>query len=434
MQQHEWRKDQPDTVLTKEFLEILDLIEYTKQNVFITGVAGTGKSKLLTLLQLNTKKNFVVLAPTGVSALNVGGATIHSFFRLPIGLLKDEDENIKYNRRRVELYSKLDLVVIDEISMVRADILDAIDYTLRLHRKSIAPFGGVQMLFFGDIMQLPPVVAGRNMQEYFEDNYGSPYFFDAHVYKQTHFVKTELTHVFRQKDKSFIDLLNKIRLNQIDSDVLNILNSRYRGIDNISEDNVLTLCTTNKLSSEINDTKMAALNSKLYTYHADIQGDFDSKYYPTDSELSLKVGAQVMMLKNDPGQRWVNGTIGTIQELSDECVVMSTDNHTYEVPKATWELNEYIYDREQKKIEAKVIGSFTQYPMKLAWAITIHKSQGQTYERVKINLGRGAFAHGQAYVAFSRCQSLEGIVLLTKITRRDIFVDPVVSNFVRAQE
>lgn len=430
---HDWIKDDPETIITDEFLKILNLIEFSDQSIYITGVAGTGKSKLLSLLQLNSNKSYVVLAPTGVSALKVGGATLHSFFRLPIGLLNKNEEDLTYNRKLAKLYLSLDMVIIDEISMVRADVLDAIDYTLRLHRKSELPFGGVQMVFFGDIMQLPPVVSGQSLYEYFEHNYGGIYFFNAKVYQKCNFVQAELTKVFRQKDQNFVEILNNIRLNRVDNKILQILNSRFSPNKSNLETEVLTLCTTNKISSEINERKMAELKTKPFTYKAEIEGEFNSKFYPTEAELVLKEGAQIMMLRNDPDKRWVNGNIGTIKRLTPDNIIVTIDKVDYDIKKVTWELKDYIYDNTKNKIECKTIGSFTQYPMQLAWAITIHKSQGQTYDKVNINLGRGAFAHGQVYVALSRCRSFEGISLQTKIYRRDILVDPAVNNFIKEQ-
>ena len=417
-------------VLTEEFAKAFELLEHSDSNVYITGKAGTGKSTLLTYFRQKTKKNVVVLAPTGVAALNVEGSTIHSFFRFPTRLLEQNDKNIKIDYQRRELFKKLSVLIIDEISMVRADLLDAIDYSLRLNRDDMRPFGGVQMVFFGDVFQLPPVVVGKDLSDFFEVNYGGPYFFNAKAFAGSPFICIELSQIFRQKDDNFKTILNNIRENAVGERELNLLNARYSAAEIAStKDVVLTLCTTNKISAEINDSRMAALPSGEFVYQAEIKGKFDQSAYPTEPNLALKSGAQIMMLKNDTMKRWVNGTLGVITSLSENSIEVSIDGIEYAVDKASWEVVDYQYNKEDNKIEAVVTGSFTQYPLKPAWAITIHKSQGQTFERVNIHFGRGAFAHGQTYVALSRCTTLDGITLKTKIRPKDIIVDPKVTRF-----
>ena len=417
-------------ILTEEFADAFDLLEHSDENIYITGKAGTGKSTLLTYFRQKTEKNVVVLAPTGVAALNVAGATIHSFFRFPTRLLAPNDKDIKVEHQRRELFKKLSMIIIDEISMVRADLLDAIDLSLRLNRNDERPFGGVQMVFFGDVFQLPPVVVGKDLSDYFEVNYGGPYFFNSKSFTVSSFTCIELSKIFRQKDDGFKDILNCIRENRLGGKELSLLNAKYR-VEERTDDSsvVLTLCTTNKISSEINDSCMAALPTKEFVYQAEIKGKFDQSAYPTEPNLALKAGAQVMMLKNDPMKRWVNGTLGIIKSLADNSVEVSIDNVTYSVDRASWEVVDYQYNKKDNKIDVVVTGSFSQYPLKPAWAITIHKSQGQTFDRVKIHLGNGAFTHGQTYVALSRCTSLNGITLKTKIRPKDVIVDPKVSRF-----
>lgn len=417
-------------ILTEEFANTFELLENSDRNAYITGKAGTGKSTLLTYFRQKTKKNAVILAPTGVAALNVGGATIHSFFRFPTRLLEPNDKDIKVDHQRRELFKKLSMVIIDEISMVRADLLDAIDASLRLNRNDKRPFGGVQMVFFGDVFQLPPVVIGKDLSDYFEVNYGGPYFFNSKSFTASSFACIELSKIFRQKDDSFKDILNCIRENKLGGSELSLLNAKFCAEEKTGGSSVvLTLCTTNKISAEINDSRMAALPVEVFVYHAEIKGKFDQGAYPTEPNLALKVGTQVMMLKNDSMKRWVNGTLGIVSGLTATTIEVSIDGITYTVDRASWEVIDYQYNKKDNKIEAIVTGSFIQYPLKPAWAITIHKSQGQTFDRVNIHLGNGAFAHGQTYVALSRCTSLSGITLKTKIRSKDVIVDPKVSKF-----
>ena len=419
-----------DLVITEEFKKAFDLMENTSKCAYITGKAGTGKSTLLTYFKQKTHKNIIILAPTGIAAINVEGSTIHSFFHIAPQLV--EKKNITIDIKRQDLFSKIEMIVIDEISMVRADLLDGIDYALRINRDSDTPFGGVQMIFFGDLYQLPPVVVGKDLIDYFEENFGGFYFFNANVFREIYFDYIELQTIFRQKDERFKNILNSIRENKVNITELSVLNSRYDPNHTFSTNDVnLTLSTTNKIAEDINHDRMRNLTTKEYFYDAIITGKFDKSSYPTEPKLFLKKGAQIMMLKNDSQKRWVNGTLGIVKNLTNYDVEVEIDGTTYSIEKANWEVIEYQYNKEEKKIEAIVTGSFTQYPLKLAWAITIHKSQGQTFENVVIDLGNGAFTHGQTYVALSRCTSLEGIILKTQIRQRDIILDQKIARFIR---
>ncbi|MTI24638.1 AAA family ATPase [Fulvivirga kasyanovii] len=402
-------------------------MENSDKSTFITGKAGTGKSTLLKYFRLNTKKNAVVLAPTGIAALQVNGQTIHSFFEFPPELL--QENRIQKNHRKIPLFQKIDILIIDEISMVRSDMMDAIDYSLRLHRSFKAPFGGVQMVFFGDMYQLPPVVTG-DLKQYFADNFESEYFFGAQVFRKFKFNVIELQKIFRQKDQFFIDMLNNIREGKIlDTDML-ALNKRLVPDFLASKDDLfITLASTNAIADNENQRRLNFITKPTFTYNADITGNFESKSLPTDQFLNLKVDAQVMLLKNDPDKRWVNGSIGKVIKLEDDSIQVEVNRSKYDLEVATWENIEYKYDQEEKKIVPIVKGSFTQYPLKLAWAVTIHKSQGRTFEQVVIDLGNGAFAHGQTYVALSRCTSFEGIILKNAIRPKDIIVDQKIKKF-----
>ncbi|TWJ00831.1 UvrD-like helicase family protein [Mucilaginibacter frigoritolerans] len=420
-------------IITDEFNKAFDLMENSTKCAYITGKAGTGKSTLLTYFRQKTRKNVIVLAPTGIAAIQVEGSTIHSFFRFAPQLL--EKKHISKDYARQDLFNKVNMIIIDEISMVRADLLDGIDYALRINRNNNTPFGGVQMVFFGDLYQLPPVVVGKDLTQYFEEHFGGIYFFNAKVFREINLEYIELQKIFRQKDSDFKDILNSIREAKVSALELLVLNKRYipyyiNDTKNVS----LTLTTTNNIADDVNRNQMNSLQSKEYIYNATISGKFDKASYPTEPYLSLKKGAQIMMLKNDSQKRWVNGSLGIIQDLSSSNILIKIDNVTYTIEKATWEVIEYEYNKEENKIEAIVTGSFTQYPLKPAWAMTIHKSQGQTFDNVIIDLGNGAFAHGQTYVALSRCTSLEGIVLKSQIRYQDIILDSKVANFIKEKK
>ena len=413
--------DKPPIELSDDYRYALDLLEKHHTSMFITGKAGTGKSTLLQLFRNTTNKRVVVLAPTGIAALNVQGQTIHSFFGFPPKPITKKD--IK-PRRYKKLYQRIDTIIIDEISMVRADMMDNIDYFLRINCENPAPFGGKQVIFFGDLFQLPPIVNNEE-QMYFSLQYDSPYFFSAMVFNDFHLEPFELRKVYRQDNLNFIKLLDRVRTNRIDWDDIDTLNERYMPKDFQTDDSYITLSTVNRIVNQINSRKLRELNTLEMTYTGKVEGNFSERTFPTDLALKLRIGAQVMFVKNDPERQFVNGTLGKIQELHpDKIKVMLTEDgkeKVIEVEKATWEILKYGMDNNEIKTEP--VGSFTQYPLRLAWAVTIHKSQGKTFDRVVIDLGRGAFAHGQTYVALSRCRTFEGILLKQKIKPQDVMLD-----------
>ena len=371
----------------------------------------------------------MVLAPTGVAALHVGGVTIHSFFGFAPRLLNPEDIRVEKNHK---LLKAIDTIIIDEISMVRAEILDHIDLALRLSRRSDRPFGGVQMIFFGDLFQLPPVVASPFEKHYFATEYQSPYFFSARVFNDNFIPETfELQIQYRQEERRFINLLDAIRSRDVDYDTLSELNSRVVEIKETA--GYITLTARNNVARKINQAELEDIATRSYRYTADIKGNFKEQYFPTSPILQLKVGAQVMFLKNDPHKRYVNGTVGRIISLSNDeikvAVTKSQQEKTIVVEKSEWEILRYQQDLHGGEIRAKTVGTFTQYPLRLAWAITIHKSQGKTFDKVIIDLGQGAFEHGQTYVALSRCRTLEGIILRRPIRYADILVDERIVDF-----
>jgi ATP-dependent exoDNAse (exonuclease V) alpha subunit len=421
--------------LSSAFRGTLDILEKTDTSAFITGKAGTGKSTLLQLFRSTTKKRAVVLAPTGIAALNVRGQTIHSFFAFPPKLLQRTDIERKKKRKQ---YKELEVLIIDEISMVRADIVDAIDYFLQVNRDNRAPFGGVQVLFFGDLFQLPPVIASEGERHYFSTIYPSPYFFDAAVIKQGFPLEMiELTKVYRQDEVRFIRLLDAIRTQSYGEEDIEELNTRHIPAFPHT-DGYVTLCSVNALANSINQSRLNALASNATTYTASTTGEFTMKLFPTDQHLILKEGAQVVLLRNDPERKFVNGTIGKIVKLTPEMLtlqILNRDgNHEeIEVARFEWELIRYDYNRSEQTLTSNVIGTFRQFPIKLAWAITIHKSQGKTFDRVIIDLGYGAFESGQTYVALSRCRTLDGIVLKRKLRPDDVIVDPRILEYYDVQ-
>lgn len=419
--------------LSQDFTYALERME-SGAHLFVTGRAGTGKSTLLRIFRRTTRRNVVVLAPTGVAALNVGGQTIHSFFNFPPRLLQSRD--VRPNRRNKRLFMNLETLVIDEISMVRADVMEAINYGLQLNRDSNEPFGGVQLIFFGDLFQLPPVVSGEQERQFFTHRYASPYFFSADCLDLIDLEMIELSKVYRQDSRHFLRLLESIRNATVDYDVLEDLNARHQpDFTPPSEDNYLTLAARNATVNKINTTELTRLDYPEMLYLADVKGNFPEKLYPVPAALKLKVGAQVMTLRNDTDKRYVNGTIGTVVECKAESVVVAiTDGGTIrqvEVEYEEWDIIRYTADSSDlSKIGTETLGTYRQLPVRLAWAVTIHKAQGKTFDRIIIDLGRsGAFEHGQTYVALSRCRTLEGIVLRQPLTFRDVMVDPEVVQF-----
>lgn len=417
------------TKLSKEQEAIVKEIENSNDNFFITGKAGTGKSTLLQGLKQLTIKKFIVAAPTGVAAMNVGGQTLHSLFKLPIKLIDPSD--IKISKSTIKLLANTEMLIIDEASMLRADILDAIDYLLQEARESQLPFGGLQLVMFGDLYQLPPIINDKELTQYFKDHYESHYFFNAHVWRASNLEVRELQNIFRQEDESFQHILNSLRIRSFDSKLLNTLNERVT--EHPKEDSIITLALTNKTVNEINQEKLAEIDSETFEYHAEIEGQMEESAYPTEEVLELKLGSQVMFLKNDREKRWVNGSIGEVDYLSDDCIEVKVNGEVHEIKKEKWDKIKYSYNETTKKITEEVTSSFIQYPLRLAWAITVHKSQGQTLDKVVFDIERGAFAHGQTYVALSRCTSLEGLYLKRPIRARDIIVDPRISQFMRSR-
>ncbi len=425
-----------DLEFTEEFSKAYDLMEFSKNCVFITGKAGTGKSTLLQYFQKNTRKKLVLLAPTGVAALNIGGSTLHSFFRLPPRPVQDDEIKV-VSGKMGKVYKSVDVIVIDEVSMVRADLMDVIDKFLRLNGKNQSkPFGGVKMIFLGDLFQLPPVVSSNEEKQLFRTSYSSPFFFSAKVFEDLKIDFVELTRVFRQKEESFIHLLNSIRSNEVSFKEIEEINQRYQpDFDAKLEDYYITLTTTNKIAAEINRVQLEKLSTRLYSFQGEITGKFDKGSLPTELNLSLKPGAQVMFVKNDSEGRWVNGTIGKVKSIkAGKITVVIPNKGSYVVKPVKWEIPNYTFDAKTKVVTTEVIGSFVQYPLRLAWAITIHKSQGKQFDKVIVDLGWGAFAHGQLYVALSRCKSLDGLVLKSRIRPRDVIVDERVVEFSSVQD
>lgn len=411
--------------LSTEQLAVYERIEHTREHVFVTGRAGTGKSTILNHLSFNTSKIIAVCAPTGVAALNVGGQTIHSLLRLPTGVIADHD--LDQPKELKKMLAAIDTLVLDEVSMVSADLMDAIDRSLRQARgRKHDPFGGVQVIMFGDPYQLPPVPP-RDPHEraYYADTYRSLWFFDAKVWIDTPLTIIELSEVHRQRDDRFKQILGAVRYGEVTADMaqeLNAAGARPAPVD------ALTLATTNATVSRINATRLAKISGDPLRAVAEINGEFRENTFPADEILELKAGAQVMFLRNDPDGRWVNGTIGVVSRV-EGTVWVEVDQQEFEVEPTTWERYRYRYDAETKKLEKEVVAEFEQFPLRLAWAVTVHKSQGHTYDQAIVDLGPRAFTAGQTYVALSRVRSLEGLYLQRPLQPRDVIVDPNVIRF-----
>lgn len=411
--------------LSAEQQALFDTIETTREHLFVTGRAGTGKSTLLNYLSWNTSKQLVICAPTGVAALNVGGQTIHSLFRLPIGVIADHE--IEQNADVRKLLNTIETLVIDEVSMVNADLLDAIDRSLRKARqRPHEAFGGVQVVLFGDPYQLAPVPGDADERAYFADQYRSMWFFDARVWDAADLRIYELSVIHRQHEEEFKHMLNAVRHGGVTAEIAGRLNGM--GARPAPTDGAITLATRNDTVNAINARALASLPGRALTAKAEVTGEFGGRAYPADESLQLKVGAQVMFLRNDADQRWVNGSVGTVTKISST-VFVEIDGEEHEVQPAIWEKFKYSYSAATKELKRDIVAEFQQFPLRLAWAVTIHKSQGKTYDRAIVDLGQRSFAPGQTYVALSRITELEGLYLTRPLRPSDIIVDADVRRF-----
>ncbi len=423
--------DWPANIIpTDEYHAALDYVRAGDGHIFVTGRAGTGKSTLLRALRALLDDRAVVLAPTGLAAVNVGGQTIHSFFGFPPRLIGPNDIRRSRNGR---IMRRLEFLIIDEVSMVRSDLMWAIDQSLRVNRgRAREPFGGLRLILFGDLQQLPPVVRGEEIQ-FLEETFGGPYFFSTSALTEgfgTQFL--ELHEVFRQTDETLVAILNAIRSGAAGEHHLQCLNACVRPIRTLDEGKSFVILTpTNAAANRINLAYLAALPGAEHVFEAGIVGEFNANSQPTDASLTLKVGAKVILLRNDPDRRWVNGTVAEISKLDAERVWVRIGDREHEVEPASWENRRYAFDQAQDKVVETVAGTFKQLPLRLAWALTIHKSQGLTLDNVYVDFGRGTFAHGQAYVALSRCRTMDGLALARPLRQSDILFDPRASDYAR---
>lgn len=427
----------------QELQNALQLVQFTHRSLFLTGKAGTGKSTFLHYIAQTTKKKYVILAPTGIAAINVGGATLHSFFKLPFHPLLPNDRRystqqlrntLKYNSEKIKLIRELELIIIDEISMVRADIIDFIDKILRVYSHNMRiPFGGKQLLLVGDVYQLEPVLKEEDWQ-LLQPYYPSKFFFDAHVFRTFQLVCIELQKVYRQRDDKFISILDHIRTSTVTNTDLSLLNQQVGQRQPMDAHQLsITLSTRRDTVDYINSLHLSKLPGDATILHGSIDGEYPENNLPTPIELEVKTGAQILFIKNDREKRWVNGTLGTIIGIGDEedgkIYVRTEQGEDVDVEQEVWNNVRYTYNQKEQKVEEEILGSFQQFPLRLAWAITIHKSQGLTFNQVKIDLSGGVFAGGQTYVALSRCRSLKGIALQEPVKREDIYVNQEVVRF-----
>ena len=429
----------------EEMQKALQIIQFTRRSLFLTGKAGTGKSTFMRHIAATIKKKHIILAPTGIAAINAGGSTLHSFFKLPFHPLLPTDkrysarnirDTLKYNGEKTKMLREVELIIIDEISMVRADIIDFIDKVLRIYNRNMRePFGGKQLLLVGDIYQLEPVIK-EDERQLLRPFYPSCFFFDAHVFREMQLIAVELKKVYRQRDAQFISLLDHIRTSQVSDTDLRLLNARVNAEIGTEEGRLsITLSGRRDTVDYINEKQLNTLPDQPTIFYGHIEGEFPESSLPTPIELEVKTGAQVLFIKNDKERRWVNGTLGTIIGFGDEedgiIYVRTEDGRDFDVEREIWSNVRYTFNEKEQKIEEEEIGSYQQFPLRLAWAITVHKSQGLTFNNVKIDFTGGVFAGGQTYVALSRCTSLQGISLQEPIRRENIFVRTEVTNFAR---